>query len=323
MAAALNPISLAERNAAFGAQESEAEAAIRAANQELQRRAGTSLDLPLTVLVEQRNRALRDAETAREETQQARRAAIEEQDRFIVFLMADHERQLTELQREVERAREILERRRSLDPVTPLPIVVVGERESSSHASAEGQIASLQERLQAAYSEVDDTRADAARLQEERDEAIRETNDVRFECQKQIEAARDEAAKLEWQLDEAQRRLEDAGDQARDEAYALSEQIDEAKRELDERNAEVRSLRARLATLDEEIQTRPPPAAALELENARKEAQLLRKSLIESKRESSRLKNELDSARARAGLLIPAEESAAVTLRRSEIQRRG
>ena len=41
-------------------------------------------------------------------------------------------------------------------------------------------------------------------------------------------------------------------------------------------------------------------AAALELENARKEAQILRKSLIDAKREISRLSNGVDSSRLRA-----------------------
>jgi chromosome segregation ATPase len=321
MAAALSSMRSSERSPALGAvDELDGDAAIRAANHELQRRAGNALDLPLTVLVEQRNRALRDLQGAREEALCARRESIEEQDRFIAFLMADHERQLVELQRELERAQEALERRRMLEPVASSAII--GDRVVAVGGSVETQIASLQERLQAAYSEVDDARSDAARLQEERDEAIRETSDVRFECQKQVEAARDEASQLQWQLDEVQRRLEDAGDLARDEAYALSEQIDEARRELDERTAEVRSLHARLATLDEEIQTRPPPAAAIELENARKEAQLLRKSLIEAKREASRVKNELESVRARAGLLSAAEESAVTPRRSSEIQRR-
>jgi hypothetical protein len=325
MAVALNSASSSERSPAIrGSEELDGEAAIRAANQELQRRTGNAFDLPLTVLVEQRNQALRAAQSAREQAFQLRRTTVEEQDRFIAFLMADHERQVAELQRELRRANEGLERRRSLEPV---PIVAVGamgdERVSvASPGAAEAQIASLQERLQAAYSEVDDTRADAARLQEERDEAIREISDVRFDCQKQVELARDEAAQLQWQLDEAQRRLEDAGDRARDEACALSEQIDEKHRELDERNAEVRSLRARLTTLDEEIQSRPPPAAAIELENARKEAQLLRKSLIDAKREASRAKNELDSVRARAGLLREADDATPVITRKSEIQKR-
>jgi hypothetical protein len=310
MVLALNAASLSERGPVQrlgGAPD--AESAIQAANDELQRRVGSAFDLPLTVLVEQRNRALREAEGARREAQTQRRAANEEQDRFIAFLMADYERQLAELQRELDRAREGLERRRLLEPVF------------NPASDWEAQVTSLQEQLQSAYSEVDDCRADAARLQEERDEAIRETNDVRFECQKQVEAASDEAVQLQWQLDEAQRRLEDAGDQARDDAYALSEQIDEARRELDERNAEVRALHARLSTLDEEIQTRPPPAAALELENARKETQLLRKGLIEAKRESSRLKNELESLRARAGLTQAPEDTGASD-RRSQIQRR-
>lgn len=322
MAVALNSASHAEHGSAIGGVDSlDSEGQIRAANAELQRRAGSALELPLSVLVEQRDQALRAAESARTQAWQLRREMVEEEDRFIAFLMADHERQVAELRRELASAREGFERQRSLEPV---PIVSVTHSSGSQPPPATGrtmtehQISSLQERLQAAYVEVDDTRADAARLQEERDEAIREISDVRFECQKQVEAARDEASQLQWQLDDAERRLVDAGDQARDEAYTLSEQIDEARRELDERNAEVRSLRARLATLDEEMLSRPPPAATLELENARREAQLLRKSLIEAKREASRLKNELDAVRARSGH-TPAPEGGSANDRKSRI----
>jgi chromosome segregation ATPase len=325
MAVALNSTSRVESNSEIAAADPpQAEEAIRVANAELQRRAGSALELPFSVLVEQRDQALRAAESAREQAGNVRREMVEEEDRFIAFLMADHERQLAELQRELASLREGAERRRSLEPVR---IVSVTSTSGSQPPPALGltmtehQIASLQERLQAAYAEVDDTRADAVRLQEERDEAVREISDVRFECQKQVDAARDEAVQLQWQLDDAERRLLDAADEARDEACTLSEQIDEVRRELDERNAEVRSLRARLATLDQAMLSRPPPAAALELENARKEAQLLRKSLIEAKRDASRLKNELDAVRARSGLAAPLEDGAAND-RKSQIVRR-
>ena len=45
----------------------DADAEIRAANQELELRVGSKLELPITLLVEQRNRALRIAQVAREQ----------------------------------------------------------------------------------------------------------------------------------------------------------------------------------------------------------------------------------------------------------------
>jgi chromosome segregation ATPase len=280
----------------------DSDSAIRGANQELEQRAGSGLELALAILVEQRDHALRRAESARQQAERERTRVVSEQDTFISFLMADHEKQLAELQRELASAREDLARQRALDrTLTRLGALPPSSdpEVAESLRAAEAELAELQESLQAAYAEVDDTRSDAARLQEERDAAIRETNDIKFEFEKLLEAARDEASQVQWQLDEAQRRLLDASDQARDEACRQAEQLDELRRELDERNQEVRSLRARLASLDEEMQSRPPPAAAIELENARKEAQLLRKSLIEVKRDFSRLSAEVEAARAR------------------------
>ncbi|MGC4092526.1 MAG: hypothetical protein QM756_32540 [Polyangiaceae bacterium] len=284
----------------------DADAAIRTANADFEQRVGSSLSLALAVLVEQRDQAIRSLQQVHTSAAQEREARVLDQDSFIAFLMADHEKQVLALQQELNSLRQEVGRQRTLASVSRelarATLPGISGRDEVLQLELNQRILALQESLQAAYAEVDDTRADAMRLQEERDSAIREINDLKFDFEKQIETARDEGSALQWQLDETQRKLADASDQARDDAYRTSESLDEVRRQLDERNEEVRSLRARLMTLDEEIQSRPPPAAGIELENARKEAQLLRRSLIDSKRELARLNGELNALRARGGL---------------------
>ena len=261
------------------------DAAIRRANAELIERTRDGLDLAIAVLVEQRDLALRRAEELHGEARRQREALIAEQDQFIAFLMADHEKKIAALQEELKSARERLERQGALERA---------ELEATSEAQE------LKRLLESAYAEIDETRADAARLQGEVDDAIRLRDEVRLEMYAQVEAARDEAFALQSQLDSTNRLLEDARDQARDEAFRAIEELDELRRELDGKSAEVRRLRERLAELEGVRNSQPPPpAASLELERARSEIQNLRKQLIETKREQSRISRELELAQVR------------------------
>ena len=109
-----------------------------------------------------------------------------------------------------------------------------------------------------ANAEIDETRADALRLQEERDEAIRATDDLRLDLMSQLEGAKDDAFQLETRLDETNRLLEDTCDEKRDDTLRLTEELVELRREFDAQSEEVRRLRARLSTyLVEPV--RPPP----------------------------------------------------------------
>jgi chromosome segregation ATPase len=269
------------------------EGAIRAANREFAAQATSTLEALLSVLFDQRNRAIRKAHALREEMRRTRERMTEEQDRFIAFLVSDYEQQvaardqrLESIQRELERRRPVLEL--VADEVSP---------ESSPTLDLPEQIIALQENLRAAQGEADALRSDLKQVREERDEAIRETNEVRQEYTARLERAQDEAVQLSWQLDEAKRQLHETRDEMRDEAHRLAKLLAEAKSELDERNRELRGLRARLMELDHEVHSRPPPSAAVELENARNEVQLVRKQLIEAKREQSRLTQELQILR--------------------------
>ena len=278
------------------------EALIRAHNQELSNRTRDLLALPLLVVTEQRDKALRLWASAQEKSQGERRQLIAEQDRFITFLMTDHESKLAEIRQQLEAAKGELERHKAFLGLGPdsgsAPV-------SGMAGNTRQQIDALKQALGAASAEIEETRADATRLQEERDDAIRAIDDTRVELLGEVEAARDEAFRLETQLDEANRLLEDTRDQARDEACRFNEELSDARRELDERNEEVRRLRARLAShvssssnaAEIKASHPPPPPSALELEKARREAQQLRQQLLETKREVLRLSRELELAR--------------------------
>lgn len=287
-----------QRGAELGAEGGTLNAAIRAHNRELDARAGADLELPILVLTEQRDRALRALTTAEARAETERDRLVAEQDKFISYLMSEHEGRLAELQSELARTRLQLERLQGLSDAAlgaeASPKDQVGNDETRQAA----QVEYLRRSLEAATQEIDETRADASRLQEERDEAIREMDDVRLELMNEIEAARDEAFQLETRLDEAGRLLEDARDQLRDEASRFNEDLGEVRRELDERNEEVRRLRARLASHVTETQTShpPPPDPANELERARQENQQLRQQLIVAKRQLA-----MRSAQASAG----------------------
>ena len=265
------------------------DASIQAHNQELVARTGDLMELAVVVLTEQRDNALRLLATANERFEEQQSHLVAEQDKFITFLMSEHEQKLAELQDAVEDARAQLLQRSALAPL-PVAELAPGEHDGALIS----QVKALKQALEAATSEIEETRQDASRLQEERDEAIRAIDDARIELMTDVEAARDECFQLETRLDDANRLLEDARDQVRDEASRFNEDIGELRRDLDEKNEEIRRLRARLATHVAETKTShpPPPAVSQELERARREPQQLRQQVIEAKRELARRSHE-------------------------------
>jgi DNA repair exonuclease SbcCD ATPase subunit len=238
------------------------------------------------------------------ETQRATLQA--EQDTFIAFLMEDHQKGLVALEQQLSQAKQSLERQAVLSPVIAAPAPSSDDSElRRSLTQAEEHIATLREQLENAYREVDESRSDGWRLQEERDEAIRNTDDIRNELLAEVDGSRDEIAKLEQSLDEANRALEDARDEAREETSRILEELESARNECDERRAEVTRLRERLegGQSDYRASVPPPPPQNDELELARAEAKVVRKQLIDTKRELSRLSRELELARAQRGPL--------------------
>lgn len=281
-------------------------AAIATLNQEFRVKTDSLLNLPLALLIAQRDRAVMALEEAKVALERDRAALITEQDSFIGFLEEDHQKQLAALEQQLSQAKLALERQAVLTPVIHAPLATGGDAElRNALAQAEAHIATLREQLENAYREVDESRADGWRLQEERDEAVRTTDDLRIELLGQLDATRDEAARLQLALDDANRALEDARDEAREEQSRLVEELQAARNECDERRAEVVRLRERLesAQSDYRASVPPPPAQSDELELARAEAKVVRKQLIDTKRELSRLTRELELARAQRGPL--------------------
>lgn len=241
-----------QRTGELGADGGALDTSIQAHNRQLIERAGGLFELPLVVLTEQRDHALRRLANAKERAAEQRRRLVAEQDNFITSLMTEHEAKLESLRDECERLRAalaatLLARRSEIAEPTP---------DTDQHAPS--RLDSLEQALAAANAEIDETRADALRLQEERDEAIRATDDLRLDLMSQLESAKDDAFQLETRLDETNRLLEDTCDEKRDDTLRLTEELVELRREFDAQSEEVRRLRARLSTyLVEPV--RPPP----------------------------------------------------------------
>jgi uncharacterized membrane protein len=104
----------------------------------------------------------------------------------------------------------------------------------------------LRSELDAANAEVDETRADAIRLQGERDDALRDADDVRLNIASEVAAARDAEIQVQGRLDEALRLVDDGRDQASEEQWRLIEELDDVHREL-------ATCRQELATCQQEL----------------------------------------------------------------------
>jgi chromosome segregation ATPase len=272
------------------------ETRVRGANLEFLQRVNDALSLPMQVLIEQRDTAYRELadQGARSRTELER--LTNEHERFVSFLMEEQLANLRHVRDQLDATRLELQRAKVLAAPQLQPMVRSLGTLSPEVLDGEGLVPSeqafhaLRTELEAAFAEVDETRGQAARLQEERDEAIRATDDVRLELQGEIEAARDETFEVQTRLDALVRQLDDARDEARDEAMRLTEEIDDLRRQLDERTEEVRRLRGRMDdSMDEVKHSRPPPpGASSELDSARREIKWLRQQLIELKRKMSK-----------------------------------
>jgi hypothetical protein len=276
--------------------------AIAEANQQLALRTAAHMNTVIAVVLEQRDAALARLATLSHEREVERARAAAEHDRFVTDLLQEHSSKQVELERQIKALRHAAERQRALGAmatIQPSVPVVISEQGNGVEGQLREQLADLRRLLEAAYVEVDDLKTVVPRLEEERDTAIREADDSRIQLYSEIEAARDEGTALQVQLDEAQRQLEEVRDQARDEAHGWSERLSETERELDERRAEVSRLRERMDAMVTEVKFSrpPPPATSDELMRARDEAQQLRKELIDTKRQLSRVSREFAVAK--------------------------
>jgi DNA repair exonuclease SbcCD ATPase subunit len=193
-------------------------------------------------LIEQRDRALRLLEQAHAGARQRIEALVADHERQIASMIARHQEGLDALRAELDGLRH--GRRSRPDstrgvsatggvPTPRVPLLVPLDGEGGSRAEElERENRELYEQLDVANAEIEETRADAVRLQSERDDALRANDDLRLQLLSELEAARDENIHVQAQLDEAWRTIEDNRDQAREEQYRLIEELDALHQEL-------------------------------------------------------------------------------------------
>lgn len=222
---------------------------LQRANREFSARVDSGVDVPINVLIEQRDSALRELTETQQRSQQAQQRLVAGHERYIGFLMEEQLAVLSHLRKQLSAREEDLRRLGEHSP-TPLTVAATELGESAPSVNP-SELEELQARLAAAFAEVDEARLVAARLQEELDEAIRASDDVRHELQADLDAARDETFELQRKLDATLTALDDARDAGRDEAVRLNEELDEVQRQLDERTNEMRRAREHLAAMSE------------------------------------------------------------------------
>jgi hypothetical protein len=198
---------------------------------------GSGGQLATSVLIEQRDRALRLLEQSHEDAHQRIEALVAVHKGLIASMVAYHQRELDALQAQLGSAEHGgHERRRTIVPESPdrgIQRVIEGAPEAGSEPETlERQNRVLRSELGAANAEIEETRADAIRLQGERDDALGAADDVRLRILSEIGAARDEAIQVQAQLDEALRMLDDGRDHALEEQRRLIEELDVLQQEL-------------------------------------------------------------------------------------------
>src|SRR5690606_1927316 len=93
-----------------------ARAMIAEHNRELLAKTGDLFALPISVLTKQRDQALSRLAGAEAVAEQQRQELVTEQDKFISYLMTDHEHMLAELKGELDLARAELRRQAAARP---------------------------------------------------------------------------------------------------------------------------------------------------------------------------------------------------------------
>jgi hypothetical protein len=269
-------------------------AAIRSKNREFQEKTDAQVALPIPLLTEQRDQALRQLEHLTTRARLERESLIAEQDAFIVSLTEDHQRDLAKLEQKLGQARTALDRQAVLSGPPSSSLREPSSTDARLLEAAE-RIDQLAAQLETAYREIDENLRENVRLQGERDDAARAVDELRIHLTQELDLARDEIIRLELEAEETNRLLDDTRDRAREEQCRVLEELETARRELDERREEVRQWLDRAE--EKAPSTRLPlPTQAGELERARGEAKIARKQLVEAKREAARLSRELELA---------------------------
>lgn len=276
----------------------DADSAIRAANEEIDRATTSRWELPVPLLVKQRDQALVDACEARAQAERRMLEARQEQDRFVEELMREHEARRVQL--EAAHAEQLDELRRQLLAL------------SLANAGPTTEETILREQLADALGSLELARGESRELREELDAAAIAYDDMRQEMWAAVEQARDDAAALQSKVDELVHAMEDEKEAHAAEARQFQSELERLRAEHERIHAAPKEQSAA------ERPTVPPEvvAARREADIAKQEVHALRLELIDAKRSLSRRSQELQAAsseverKRRSGQRIPRVGSA-------------
>lgn len=199
--------------------------AILQANAELDQSTAPHLTAALALAIGQRDRFIAQLWQEREAWQQefARQlAAFGAQAQERETAMHQVVQQLQAAQREISYLREAA----AHSAKTPV------EEAVANLAIDTGEPTQLQVALEAAWQDVQDTRARLAALEQERDNAVKEVDELRVELYGKLEAAQDEVIVAEGRLGDAQRAFDEAKEAWESEQARLRAEAEEAKQAL-------------------------------------------------------------------------------------------
>jgi hypothetical protein len=193
---------------------------IRSANVTLEQESAQHLSFPLSLAIQQRDHYI---------TEWCREREARQQDAARVAAELDEQR--TRHQAELAVLRDQLrDAERELASVRPEPRTIIGvapaKRVLGETAPSTPEDASLRASLEAAWLDVEDARSRLTAVETERDQAIKEADDLRVELYDKLAAARDEVIEAENRLTELQRAFDDAKEQWEEELARLRSELE-------------------------------------------------------------------------------------------------
>jgi hypothetical protein len=213
--------------------------ALRVANTEFEERVGDRLELPLGILLNQRDRALRDLGEMHSQIEQQRLAFIAEHEQRVAQLMESHRFEVAQLRYAfaAQQAEAAQQQAATLQSALEAPTPEAPRVEEASEVSGFSALQALVIQLK---SELEEVSGDLKRTQSERAEELTAQAELRREflaeiqaLKQEAQAARNEALDLQTRLDNAERALNDEKEHGEHEAAGLRERIDELHIKLD------------------------------------------------------------------------------------------
>ena len=186
-----------------------------------------------------RGQALELLQYSHQEVHRLVAALKAEHDELVASMLAHHQSELDRLQTEQDGPETLRDGQAAIIPALPTRglesagrVVADAPGAGSGLEAVERDGCDLRSELDAANAEIEATRADALRLQGERDDALGEADDARFRTFSEADVARDDAIRIQAELDEALRMIDDGRDLASQEQWRLIEELDVVHQEL-------------------------------------------------------------------------------------------